>query len=125
MLETQGGAGIRISLEQADGERSSVPLPNISLALLSKVLEELGRGRRVEVLATDSEVTTQRAADFLMVSRPYLVKMLDEGKIPFRRVGPRRRILLADLLRYRDQTEAERHRGLDELVAEAQKLGMY
>jgi excisionase family DNA binding protein len=100
-------------------------LPRASLPLLSQILRELGKGKNVVVLATDTEVTTQQAADFLKVSRPYLVKLLEEGKIPFRKVGPRRRVALEALLRYKEQEEAERHRGLDELVAEAQRLGMY
>ena len=93
--------------------------------MLSKILRELGNGKNVVVVATDTEVTTQQAADFLSVSRPYLVKLLEEGKIPFRLVGPRRRVRLGDMLRYMEQEESERHRGLDELVAEAQRLGMY
>jgi excisionase family DNA binding protein len=118
-------APVRLSVEQADGEKAELLLPGATLPLLSTVLCELGHGKNVVVLATDTEVTTQQAADFLNVSRPYLVKLLEEGKIPYRLVGPRRRVLLADLLRYKEREEAERHRGLDELVAEAQKLGMY
>jgi len=116
---------LRVSVEQPDGEKAELLLPGAILPLLSAILRELGQGKNVVVLATDAEVTTQQAADFLKVSRPYLVKLLEEGKIPFRLVGPRRRILLQDLLRYKEQEEADRHRGLDELVAEAQKLGMY
>lgn len=116
---------LRVSIEQPNGEKAELLLPRVTLSLLSKMLRELGHGKNVVVIATDTEVTTGQAADFLKVSRPYVVKLLEEGKIPYRLVGPRRRVLLADLLRYREQEESERHRGLDELVAEAQKLGMY
>ncbi|HLK60117.1 MAG TPA: excisionase family DNA-binding protein [Chthonomonadaceae bacterium] len=118
-------ATLRVGVEQPGGEKAELLLPDASLPLLSAILRELGRGKNVVVLATDTEVTTQQAANFLKVSRPYFVKLLEEGKIPYRLVGPRRRVLLGDLLRYKEQEEAERHRGLDELVAEAQKLGMY
>ena len=118
-------ATLRVSVEQPSGEKAELLLPDASLSLLSTILRELGHGKNVVVLATDTEVTTQQAADFLKVSRPYFVKLLEEGKIPYRLVGPRRRVLLGDLLHYKDQEEAARHRGLDELAAEAQKLGMY
>ena len=116
---------LRVSIEQPDGEKAELLLPGVTLSLLSRMLRELGHGKNLVVLATDTEVTTQQAADFLKVSRPYVVKLLEEGKIPYRLVGPRRRVLLGDLLRYKEQEEAERHRGLDELVVEAQQLGMY
>ena len=116
---------LRVSIEQHDGEKTELLMPGVTLSLLSKLLRELGHGKSVVVLATDTEVTTQQAADFLKVSRPYVVKLLEQGKIPFRLVGPRRRVLLGDLLRYKEQEEAARQRGLDELVAEAQRLGMY
>jgi len=116
---------LRVTIEQPDGKKAELLLPGVTLSLLSKILTELGHGKNVMVLATDREVTTQQAADFLNVSRPYFVKLLEEGKIPYHLVGPRRRVLLGDLQRYKQQEEAARHRGLDELVAEAQKLGMY
>jgi excisionase family DNA binding protein len=118
-------ATLRVSVEQPGGEKAELFLPHTSLSLLSTILRELGHGKNVVVLATDTEATTQQAADFLKVSRPYFVKLLEEGKIPFRLVGPRRRVLMGDLLHYKDQEDAARHRGLDELTAEAQKLGMY
>jgi excisionase family DNA binding protein len=116
---------LRVNVERPDGEKAEILLSGATLSLLSAILRELGQGKKIVVMATDTEVTTHHAADFLNVSRPYLVKLLEEGKIPFRKIGPRRRVLLGDLLRYKEQEEAERHRGLDELVAEAQKLGLY
>lgn len=124
-MATSEKAILRVSVEQPDGEKAELLLPDASLSLLSTILRELGHGKNVVVLATDTELTTQQAANFLKVSRPYVVKLLEEGKIPYRLVGPRRRVLLGDLLRYNDQAEAKRHQGLDELAAEAQKLGMY
>ena len=118
-------ATLRVSIERGNGEKADVALPEAAIAILLSVLKELGHGKGVAVVATDTEVTTQQAADFLNVSRPYFVKLLEQGKIPYRTVGPRRRVLVADLLSYKVCEEAERHRGLDELVAESQKLGMY
>jgi excisionase family DNA binding protein len=116
---------LRVCVEDPEGQRTELLLPSLSLSLLSRILNELGSGKSVVVLTTDAEVTTQQAADLLKVSRPYVVKLLQDGKIPFRTVGPRRRVLLEHLLRYKEREEAERHHGLDELAAEAQKLCMY
>lgn len=123
--EGEGEAStLRISIER-EGGKTVAALPEAAVSLLLSVLKELGQGREVVVIATDTEVTTQQAADFLNVSRPYVVKLLEEGKIPYRTVGPRRRVRVADLLAYKAEEEADRHRGLDALAAEAQKLGMY
>src|SRR5690242_5029934 len=87
-------AMLRLSIEQPDGETAQLPIPRAALPVLLTLLGELSLGKNVVVLAADTEVTTQQAADFLRVSRPYLVKLLESGHIPFRRVGPRRRVRL-------------------------------
>ncbi|MGO8674107.1 MAG: excisionase family DNA-binding protein [Capsulimonadaceae bacterium] len=115
----------RVTVESAGGARADLSVPEATLPLLLIVLRELGHGRGVAVIATDTELTTGQAADILQVSRPYFVKLLMEGRIPFRTVGSRRRVRLADILQYKGNEMATRHSGLDELVDEAQKLGMY
>ncbi len=69
---------------------------------------------------SQTELWLDEAADLLNVSRPFLVKLLDEGKIHSRKVGTRRRVLLGDIVRYKTQTDVERQKVLEDLVADAQ-----
>lgn len=72
----------------------------------------------------DEELTTQKAADILNVSRPYLNKLLDLGDIPHRKVGQNCLIKLSDLLEYKKQQEVLRKSALQELADQAQELNM-
>ena len=92
--------------------------------LLVRILSELAQGNGVTVLPVTAELTTQQAADFLNVSRPYLVGLLEAAKIPFRRVGTRRKVRLLDLMLFKDIEEGRRREALDDLAAEAQKLNL-
>jgi len=111
-----------ISIAAADDE-VSFEVPVDVLRPLAHMLAETASGNAVAVSPVDAELTTQQAADLLNVSRPYLVKLLDERRIPFRRVGNRRRILLADVMAFKDADEAERRAIAAELTGEAEPPG--
>jgi excisionase family DNA binding protein len=124
-LESEGEAVVQIGIRFSGGELSEVSIPSSALSLFTSVLKQMGRGRGVAIVATDTELTSQQAADFMHVSRPYLVKLLDQGRIPCRKVGVRRRVRLEDLLRYMDEMSDAASSALDAMVLENQKLGLY
>jgi excisionase family DNA binding protein len=109
---------------QVPGEAEGLPLPPLALRLLTDLLVQLAEGNAVTIQPTPHELTTQEAADYLNVSRPFLVGLLERGEIPFRKVGTHRRVRFADLVSYRKAINAQRRQVLDELAAEAQELGL-
>ena len=113
------------SLRVTDSKKSAeIVLPQDVFKLLISVLAEIGRGNAVTVMPVEAELTTQQAADILNVSRPYLITLLDEGQIPYRKVGTRRRVKLIDVLAYKRRIDEARMKVLEELTAEAQELDM-
>ncbi|MEZ5296530.1 MAG: helix-turn-helix domain-containing protein [Ilumatobacteraceae bacterium] len=108
----------------SDGTDATIQLPGHALRLLVEILAQIANGNAVTVAPVHAELTTQQAAEILNVSRPYLVKLLEDNKIPYRRVGNRRRVLLVDLLTYKRIDDADRRSIANELTAEAQRLGL-
>ncbi len=113
-----------VHVEYGEQAQQIVELPVGVLPLLTRLLAELAEGNAVALVPLEREVSTFEAADVLNVSRPYLIKLLEAGEIAFRRVGTHRRISLRDVLEYKRADDAKRAAILDDLVAEAQELGM-
>lgn len=124
-LEQHGDkTDLRMQLSEAGREITTLDVPPSAVPLIRALLKALGAGRGVTVIADDAEITTQQAAELLGVSRPYLVGLIDKGELLARKVGPRRRLLIADVLAYRAETKAKRREALRELAALDQELGL-
>ncbi len=91
---------------------------------MTEALKIIAKGQQVGVTSVDAEIGTQEAAELLGVSRPFLVKLLDTEKIPSRKVGVQRRVLVADVLAYREKEKQQRRRVLKELAEADQELGL-
>lgn len=117
-------ADVRLRVLANDDSEETVTIPAAAFRLLGDILTEMAKGNGVTMIPVHAELTTQQAAEILNVSRPFLIGLVDEGKIPARKVGTHRRIRLQDLLQYKRQTEQARLKALDELAAQAQELGM-
>jgi len=101
-----------------------IPVPPTAVKLLEKLLDEMALGNSVEVTSVSQELTTQEAANLLQVSRPHLVKLLETGKIPSKKVGSHRRVRRADVLKYDSDLKEIRRKGLEFLAKEAQDMGL-
>ena len=84
----------------------------------------MARGDAVSLIPIHKELTTQEAANILNVSRPYLVKLMEAGEIPFHKNGVRRRVFFKDLMEYKQKRDQASMLLLDELTAEAQEFEM-
>ena len=122
-LETLGSSLIVRSEDGDTGQR--VELPDSAVRVLIQVLAHIANGDGVAVVPVHAELTTQQAAEILHVSRPHLVKLLDEGVMPSRKVGTHRRVMLTDVLVYRDADEKKRQAVLAELTQDAEDMGLY
>lgn len=116
-------ANRQATLISASGDE--VALPAQLFDVLARVSAELAAGRGVTVMPRDMRLTTQQAADLLAVSRPTLIRLLEDGRIPFELVGRHRRILLRDVERYQEQSRTERRALLRQMAREGQQDGLH
>ena len=98
------------SLVGADG--STKELPTALYDLLVTVVGILESGGGVTVVPLGTELTTAETAELLNVSRPHVIKMLEAGDIPFHKVGTHRRVLLDDVLKFRETRNAQFHNSM-------------
>ena len=117
-----GPSFVRLLMEEPT-ERHII-LPREVAGLLADMLAELANGNAVRVVPLQAELTTQQAADLLGVSRPFLIGILERGEIAHRRVGNRRRVPVADLLRYQEEQDERSRQAVTALTQEAEELGL-
>lgn len=116
--------GETVSARFGHADTDMIELPVAAVRLLLDILEQMARGNAVTLMPIHAELTTQKAADLLNVSRTHLVQLLDEGKIKHRKVGTHRRVRAEDVLAYRREMERQRREALDELTTLDQDLGL-
>jgi excisionase family DNA binding protein len=115
-----GADPVRIQGELAG---DALVVPRQAAIMLAQILGFLANGQGVTITPSNAMLTTQRAADFLNVSRPYLIKLLEAGEIPFEKVGTHRRVAFGELMEYRRRDDQERRGSADELTELGQELG--
>ena len=116
------GEVIQISFKP---DRNSLHIPEKAMKLLIAILNNMADGRDTAVLSADTYISTQEAAYYLKVSRPHLVDLLEEGHIPFVKVGTHRRVKLSDLVAFDKKKVDGRRKALKFLAKQAQELGEY
>ncbi|MEH2434465.1 MAG: helix-turn-helix domain-containing protein [Nostoc sp.] len=107
----------------ANGERINIPEPIYQVLL--QVVQAMASGKAISIIPQQQELTTQQAAEFLSVSRPYLIKLLEQGEIPHIKVGSHRRVRFDDLMNYKQQRDVKRDQLLTELTQISQEAGFY
>lgn len=115
---------LTLQAKNPQGQTQELHLPASAVRLLLSLLSEMAQGHAVTLVPYHAELTTQQAADFLNVSRPHLVSLLEKGAIPFRKVGTHRKVLFSDVAHYQQEQKRLREHALDELAAQAQDLDM-
>ena len=106
------------------GQDKPLELPAGAVALLMEILQAIAAGRGVTVIPENAELTSVQAAEVLNVSRPFLIKLLDDNVLPHRKVGKHRRIRMEDVMAYKSKIDRDREAVLDQLAREAQEMGM-
>jgi len=101
-----------------------VELPVSAVRLLVDLLTNMAEGNAVTLMPIHAELTTQQAADLIGISRPYLIKLLEDREIKYHMIGTHRRIYFQDLKNYMDKNKQAREEALNELAVQAQDLDM-
>ena len=119
-LATDQPSELKVRLD--DGQE--LVLPKSATRLITHLLTEMAQGNAVTIIPIHGNLTTQEAADYLNVSRPHLVSLLEGGKIPFHMTGTHRRVRFQDLVTFKASSEKRRREIMEELAAQSQQEGM-
>jgi excisionase family DNA binding protein len=116
-------ADSQVKLVGANGEE--INIPESVYQVLRQVVSAMASGQGISIVCQQQEMTTQQAADFLNVSRPYLIKLLEQGEIPYIKVGAHRRVCFEDLKKYKQQRDQKRSQILQQLIEISEEAGLY
>lgn len=106
------------------GKDQPLELPSGAVALLMEILEAMAAGRGLTLIPENAELTSVQAADLLNVSRPFLIKLLEDNALPHRKVGKHRRIHVEDVMAYKAKIDRDREAILDQLAREGLEQGI-
>lgn len=121
-LDHSRAASITVTTDT--GEHPTVELPPAALKLIGRLLGAMSQGRPITLVPTEQELTTVEAANFLNVSRPFVIKEMEAGRLAYRKVGSHRRIAFEDLLEYAQQMRARQANALERMAENARELGL-
>jgi excisionase family DNA binding protein len=110
-------------LVRSNGEECAIP--ESIYRILRDIVHIMALGQGISIVPHNCQLTTQEAADMLNVSRPFLVKLLEQGEIPYISVGSHRRVIFQDLMTYKEQRKVKRRKSLEELTEFLQEEGFY
>ena len=113
-----------ITLTSDTGDTPSISVPTKTLRLIAELLGHMAERRPVSLTPMNHEVTTVEAAQFLNVSRPFVIKEIEEGRLPHRKVGTHRRVQFSDLLKYAEAMHAQQAQALQRMADNAAELGL-
>ena len=113
-----------ITLTTTDGSRPTVELPPAALKLIGQLLGAMSEGRAVALMPSKQEFSTVEAANFLNVSRPFVIKEIEEGRLPHRKVGTHRRVAFEDLAAYAREMRKRQEHALERMAENARELGL-
>jgi excisionase family DNA binding protein len=115
---------VSITLSSDGDERPSVAVPPAALKLIGQLLGAMSEGRPVVLVPGKQEFTTVEAANFLNVSRPFVIKEIEAGRLPHRMVGRHRRIAFEDLAAYERKMREKQRAALERMAENERELGL-
>lgn len=133
-IASESYAALAAVIEQLNSEQAEIEIeetsekikiPLSALKLLGDILKAMGQGKLISVVPIAAEVTTQAAAEILGCSRPHLVKLLEDGKIVFTKVGKHRRIKFDDIIRYKNQMKEQQKQNIIDIMNSDEETGLY
>ena len=110
---------------EIEGTNDKLVLPLSAVKLLTEILKNISEGRMISILPVAAELTTQKAAEILGCSRPFVIKLLEENRIPFTKIGKHRRIMVEDVMKYKAHLKAEQKQNLIEMMSDDEESGLY